>query len=143
MEGLAIAGVVLLIVLWATRRSGSGAQVSANHPGGHTVTSVARPQQQTQQTVSACPVAPVVCIPQPVVSSSPLTATQKVIGTIPSDIGPVPIVADSTTTGNLLNVAQVWLGGVSHFVATYRDGSQMEVDAGTKVIGPWPLPSAT
>lgn len=116
---LALAAVIIGLYVWASTRS---APVTAT--GDHTV---------TKAPSSVPPLSGGTAM----VSSSPLTDTQKVIATIPSDLGPVPVVADSLTTGNILNIAQVWRAGVSHFVATYRDGSQVEVDATGKQIGPW------
>jgi hypothetical protein len=92
-----------------------------------------------RKTVATVPVTTVTSPVTTVASnSSPLAPDQKVTGYIPSDIGPVPIVISSLTTGNVMNIAQVWINGTSHFAATYRDGSMMEVNATGKVVGPWP-----
>jgi hypothetical protein len=116
---------IVLVLLLLSRGNGGSATIS--------ITPTPKPQTMKPPTVVDTPLAN-----GNLVSSSPLTADQKVIGTIASDIGPVPIVTSSLTQGNLLNIAQVFVSNVSHFVATYRDGSQAEVTATGTVIGPWP-----
>lgn len=118
---LALAALIIGMYLWFSTR---GAKASLT--GDHTTTKA-----------PSVPVSVTGTSPMQQVSSSPLTPTQTIIGTIQSDNGPVPIIADSQTSGDLLNIAQVWRAGISHFVATYRNGTQAEVNANGQVIGTW------
>lgn len=63
-------------------------------------------------------------VPNAVVSSSPLTPDESLF----TNQAGQQVVVSSQTTGNILNITQRWINGVSTFWATYRDGSVAQVD---------------